>query len=582
MALDGIFTRFLSREIEALAEGAKVNQVNQPSRDELILTLHTRDGNKKLLISSRADTPRVSFTAYSAENPQTPPMFCMLLRKHLVSARLKGVRQHELERTVFFEFEGMSSIGDRTTLTLAVEIMGKHSNCILLDSEGIIIDAMKRVDMTLSSKRMVLPALRYELPPSQGKLSLLSEDAEYIVKRVLEEENSRLDKALLSVLMGASPVVCREISYRVTGVTDYPVSEMSEGEKAKLLETVKELQELVKEGKGTPLMLINSEKKPFDMSFMDVEQYEGFADKKEFSSFCSLLDEYYHTREIMERMKAHSRDLTKLVSSGIGRISRKLSLQMQELEDTQNREELRIKGDLIQANLYRIEKGAPFAEVENFYDENYSTIRIPLDPAKTPAQNSQKYYKDYARAKNADKILRVQIEKGKEELLYLESVLDLIERTETVRDLSQIKQELTLGGYLRAQKGKQKAPSELPPKEYRVSGDFTVLVGRNNRQNDVLTLKTARKSDLWFHTKDIPGSHTVLLTEGREVPEEAILEAAEICAFNSKAKESSQVPVDFTEIRYVSKPQGSPFGRVIYTHQHTVYVTPKSAVEISK
>ncbi len=579
MALDGIFMSFLSREIEAVAEGAKVNQVNQPSRDEIILTLHTRDGNKKLLISSRADTPRVNFTAYSAENPQTPPMFCMLLRKHLSSARLKALRQHELERTVFLDFEGISSIGDKTMLTLAVEIMGKHSNCILIDSEGVIIDALRRVDMTLSSKRMVLPALKYELPPSQGKLSLLSVEPEVILRRVLELENSGLDKALLSTLMGVSPVVCRELSYRVTGAVDFPVADMRDKENERLLQEIIKLRDFVREGKGTPLMLINSEKKPFDMSFFNIEQYGAFAEKREMGSFCELLDEYYHTRDTMERMKAHSRDLTKLVSSSISRLSRKLSLQMQELEDTKNREELRIRGDLLQANLYRIEKGAPFVDVENFYDENYSTIRIKLDPAKTPAQNSQKYYKDYARAKNADKILRVQIEKGREELLYLESVLDLIERTETSRDLSQIKQELNLGGYLRTQKTKQKPPSQLPPKEYKTSEGFTVLVGRNNRQNDMLTLKESHKSDLWFHTKDIPGSHTVLRTEGREVSEKSILEASAICAFNSKARESSQVPVDFTEIRYVTKPQGAPFGRVIYTHQHTVYVTPQNPEE---
>ena len=579
MALDGIFMSFLSREIEAVAEGAKVNQVNQPSRDEIILTLHTRDGNKKLLISSRADTPRVNFTAYSAENPQTPPMFCMLLRKHLSSARLKALRQHELERTVFLDFEGISSIGDKTMLTLAVEIMGKHSNCILIDSEGVIIDALRRVDMTLSSKRMVLTALKYELPPSQGKLSLLSVEPEVILRRVLELENSGLDKALLSTLMGVSPVVCRELSYRVTGAVDFPVADMRDKENERLLQEIIKLRDFVREGKGTPLMLINSEKKPFDMSFFNIEQYGAFAEKREMGSFCELLDEYYHTRDTMERMKAHSRDLTKLVSSSISRLSRKLSLQMQELEDTKNREELRIRGDLLQANLYRIEKGAPFVDVENFYDENYSTIRIKLDPAKTPAQNSQKYYKDYARAKNADKILRVQIEKGREELLYLESVLDLIERTETSRDLSQIKQELNLGGYLRTQKTKQKPPSQLPPKEYKTSEGFTVLVGRNNRQNDMLTLKESHKSDLWFHTKDIPGSHTVLRTEGREVSEKSILEAAAICAYNSKARESSQVPVDFTEIRYVTKPQDAPFGRVIYTHQHTVYVTPQNPEE---
>lgn len=580
MALDGIILRHIAEEIETVAIGAKVNQVNQPNRDELFISLHTSEGNKRLLISARADSPRVSFTQYSAENPPVPPMFCMLMRKKLCGARLSRVYQHQLERVLFLEFDATNTLGDRTKLTLVVEIMGKHSNCILLDEEGVIVDALKRIDLTLSSKRLVLPQLRFELPPSQGKFSLLEMSAQDIAQRIFEKENMPLDKAMLSVVMGVSPIVCREVAYLATGSTDTRIEDMGVSDK---LSYVAEIEKLIRKADccmGVPVMLRDNSGKPFDLTFSYVEQYGDSAVCKEYESFSELLDDYYHQRDSIERMRVRSRDLLKLVSNHIGRLSRKLSNQIAELEKSKDREHLRICGDLLQANLYRIEKGAEYVDVENFYDENMALLRIKLDPARSPAVNAQKYYKDYARAKTADKMLRIQIEKGQQDLLYLESVYDEIERAESERDLSAIRQELIAEGYIKPQKGKQKPPKEPEIREYRISDGFTVLVGRNNRQNDMLTMKLARKTDLWFHTKDIPGSHTVLKTEGREVTDEAILETAQICAYFSKARDSSQVPVDYTFIRYVSKPQGSPPGRVIYTDQHTVYVTPKNPENI--
>ena len=574
MALDGIFLGLLSKEIESLSKGAKVNQVQQPSRDEIILQLHTLEGNRKLLICARADSPRVGFTSYGAENPKEPPMFCMFLRKHLCGARIKAVRQHESERIIFIDFDAINSVGDKRELTFAVEIMGKHSNCILIDSEGIIMDALKRVDMTLSSKRMVLPGLRYELPPSQGKLSVINTAAEKIAERIFSGEAKTLDKAILNTVMGVSPVVCREIAFRACGTEDISVSQLSNIHGENLIAELENLREIAAHNKGTPTLIKNQEGKPFDLTFLDVRQYGDSLEKVRFNSYCELLDEYYHSRDTIERMRAYSSDLTRLTTNSIARITRKINAQTAELEETKNREELRIKGDLLQANLYRIERGASFAEVENFYDENNSLLRIALNPAKTPAQNAQKFYKDYARAKTADKILRVQIEKGREELLYLESVLDEIERAATSKDMQLIRRELTDLGYIKAAKGKQKEPSELPVKEYKTSDGFTVFIGRNNRQNDKLTLKLSAKDDVWLHTKEIPGSHTVIKAEGKKVSDRAILEAAQFCAYNSKARESAQVPVDFTLIKYVQKPVGSPPGRVIYTHQKTVYVTP--------
>lgn len=579
MALDGIFLRHIKTELEGILADARVSQVYEPNRDELIINLRTFDGNKRLLLSTRADSPRVGITRYSVENPDKPPMFCMLLRKRLTSAKLTAIRQPDLERMLFFDFDGVNELGDRVKLTLAVEIMGKHSNVVLIDGDGVIIDALKRVDVTLSSKRLVLPSLVYEMPPSQDKLSIESVTTQELLRAMELSPDTRLDKVILNTLTGVSPVVCRELAYAATGAVDTDKNLMSGDEWAKLADALDALREEVLNPKDYAVTLKNTQGKLFDFSFMQVSQYEDSVEKFEYKSFCEALDAFYHTRESFERMRVKSHTLSKLVSNNIERLARKISVQKIELEKCKDREILRQKGDLIGANMHLIKKGAPYADVINFYDENAGAIRIALDVTKTPQQNAQKYYKDYAKAKTADKMLRVQIESSAEELLYLETVADEISRAESEQDLSAIRQELISEGYLKENKGEKnnRKPKALKPdfREFETSDGFKILVGRNNRQNDLLTMKTANKNDLWFHTKDIPGSHTVVLTEGREVSDEAILEAAQIAAYFSKAKDSSQVPVDYTLIRRVSKPQGAKPGKVIYTDQKTVYVTPK-------
>ena len=325
-------------------------------------------------------------------------------------------------------------------------------------------------------------------------------------------------------------------------------------------------------------MVIRDDGKPIDFTFTDIEQYGNFAQIKHFDTYSQLLDSFYETRDSRERMRVKSQDLTKMLVNLSERISRKLAKQKIELKECANREQLRINGDLLQANLYRIERGASFVEVENFYDENMSLIRIKLNPAISPAANAQKYYKDYQKAKNAEHILTEQIEKGRSELEYIDSVLDTVSRAESERELAQIREELTEQGYLRKQKGKQRPQAALPPLEFTSSDGFKILVGRNNTQNDKLTLKIANKNDMWLHTKDIHGSHTVVFAEGREISDTAILEAAQLAAYYSKARESSQVPVDYTLVRYVSKPSGARPGMVIYVNNKTVYVTPKANI----
>ena len=576
MALDGIFLRHIKTELEQEALGARVSQIYQPNRDELVFALRTYGGNKKLLLSSRANSPRVNFCTKTPENPSQPPMFCMLLRKRIGGGKLVAVRQMDCDRVLFLDFECVNELGDTVMITVACEIMGMYSNIIVINSDGVIIDSLKRVDLTMSSRRLVLPNIKYELPEPQDKLNILTSTPEQIAERVRSlESETTLSKALLKVIQGVSPIVCRELEYRVfEGATNRVEGVFYD----RLITQLQRLKEVAENCSEKPCIVYREDGKPMDFCFMHVEQYGEFARVESKDGFSQVLDAFYDERDTQERMRVKSQGLTKLLSNTCERIARKISKQQTELAQCENREQLRICGDLLQANLYRIERGAPFVDVENFYDEEGRTLRIKLNPAISPAANAQKYYKDYQKAKNAEAVLGEQIEKGKAELEYVESVLDTVTRAETEQELAQIREELTEQGYLHRQKGKQKNLSKLPPMEFTSSDGFRILVGRNNRQNDTLTLKTASKTDMWLHTKDIHGSHTIIIGEGREISDTAILEAARLAAYHSKARQSSQVPVDYTLVKHVSKPSGSKPGMVIYVNNRTVYVTPKATV----
>ena len=576
MALDGMFLHHIVNEIKEISLGARVQQIYQPNKDEIIIVLRTLNGSKKLLLSSRANTARMQFTEFSVENPPVPPMLCMLMRKKLGGGKLIDIRQQELDRIVFFDFECIDELGDKTVNTIVVEIMGNYSNVILVNQKGVIIDALKRVDLSMSSQRLVLPNIEYEIPLQQDKANIITENAEEIVRKITDTtEEKPLNKSILNALQGASPIVCREIEHRVNSESQSNKN-LSVREKLSLLKEIENLSDTIENLKGKPIMLYHKgDEKPFDITFFPIAQYGDLAICKEYDTFSQLLDGFYSQRDSVDRMRVKSADLTRLIANLINRVTNKISVQLKELQACENREQLRMKGDLLQANLYRIEKGAKSVVVENFYDENYGSIEIKLNPAKTPAQNAQKYYKDYNRAKTAEQILTVQIEKGKEELEYLESLKDTLSRATTEKELNQIRLECIEQGYIKRGKGNQKKPTTLPPLEYKTTDGFKVLVGRNNKQNDLLTLKTAKNYDVWFHTKDIPGSHTIVLTEGREITETAIFEASQIAAYHSKGREGSNIPVDYTLIKYVSKPKGSKPGMVIFTNNKTLFVDPK-------
>ncbi len=576
MAFDGVTLHFIKEEIIQNGIDARVSQIHQPNREELVIALRTKNGNKKLLISSRANSPRVCFTEQAPENPATPPMLCMLLRKKLGGARLVNVRQPGLERILFLDFTAVNELGDVVGLTLCVEIMGKYSNIILIDGQGNIVDALKRVDLTMSSQRLVLPNIKYELPPKQDKLCIFDWDGKTIVDRAMNTPSEmRLSKALLSVMQGFSPIITRELEYKI-GV--YSNRELTVIDKVKLIEKVDRLKESIETGKNQPTMMINPEGKPFDIAFMDIMQYGEMASKKRFLSFSQMLDSFYYERDKAERMKVKFQDILKLCSNIIDKLNRKIAVQEKELGESLDRDRLRKTGDLLQANIYRMTKGQSFIEVEDYYNNN-EKVKIRLNPTLNPSQNVQKYYRDYRKAKTREEILTVQLEKAREEIVYITAVQESLFRCENEREIGEIRQELIEQGYIknRNQKG-NKIPKPLSPKEYKSSEGFTIYVGRNNRQNDKLTLKTAKNYDMWLHTKDIPGSHVIIVSDNREISERTIMEAASLAAYNSKARDSAQVPVDYTIVKNVSKPRGAKPGMVTYVKNKTVYVTPKENI----
>lgn len=577
MALDGVFLRHLKEEIGTSLLGTRVDRVFQPNRDELILAFRGFSAAYKLLISARANSARINLTTIPVENPQQPPMLCMLLRKKLQGAKLLEITQPDLERALMLKFDSVNELGDHVELTLAVEIMGRYSNIILVDENGKIIDALKRVDAEMSSERLVLPGLLYRLPPPQDKLSMLTCTVEEIMARIdALPRDMELSKALMSVLQGISPIIAREVENSAGLGHEVYVKSMTPPQRRRTEMYVTTLMETAKNVSGTPHIVIDPQNKPKDFAFMDIRQYGSAMTVSEKESFSEMLDAFYAERDQIERMRVKSQDLLRLLANHADRLSRKIANQQAELSACAERDTLRIKGDLLSANMYAIQKGETSVKLQNFYDENLAELEIALDPALTPQQNAQKYYKNYRKAKTAEEKLTEQIGLAQTELTYIDSVFESLALAENERDLNEIRAELAEQGYVRrkADKKNQKQPALSAPLKFKTSDGFTVLVGRNNRQNDKLTMKDANNNDIWFHTKNIPGSHTVLVTDGKAPTETAMEEAAVLAAQHSRAKDSAQVPVDYTQIRYVSKPQGAKPGMVIYVQYKTVYVDP--------
>ncbi len=567
MPLDGSFIACLRYELEA-AIGCHIDKIHIPAKNEFVFSLRGKSFNKKMFVSISPACPRVSFTNTVFENPENPPMFCMLLRKHLASGRILSVEGIGAERLVIFKIQSTNEMGDRVTNSLILEFLGQKTNLILVDESGRILDAARRSDIE-SGARLIQPGALYAPPENSDRTDLLSGDLELATEKILSIGEAKLCDSILKNIAGVSPLICREIAYILTGDIDALALTVN---KTSLLAALNDLRGKITSG-GKPVVLYSKSGQPKDYSFTDIKQYENLYSIKSAESFSSLLEEFYGERDRLNRLEHNKSDLVKRIKNLIARNERKLELRRHELSKSTDREHLRIFGELIKANIYRIPKGATKVAVENYYDPDCKQIEIPLNSAISPANNAAKYFKEYKKACTAEQTLGELIKECENELLYLESVLFELQSADSTAELLEIRAELIEMSYISRNSGNRKAKITASPYEFSKNG-FKILVGRNNLQNDKLTTKIASKNDLWFHTKNIHGSHVILVTEGREPDDDTLLYAANLAARFSKAGSSNQVPVDYTPVKFVKKPNGAKPGMVIYQTNKTIFATP--------
>ena len=567
MAFDAVFLSAVLSELREKLIGLRVEKIQQPARDAVLLQLR---GKERLLLSANVNRPRIHLTGATYENPAQPPMFCMLLRKHLSGGRIADLRQPPAERMVDIVLDCTDEMGVPCQKHLILELMGRNSNLILTGDDGRIIDCLRRVDFEMSELRQVLPGLFYHEPPRQGR-RLPHETSEEEILSLLNTVDSpkRLDKWLIDTFDGFSPLVARELSYGFCGETDRDILTTDRAALSAYL------AEAFRLGSYTPFLL-TLDGEPKDFSYRPIRQYEGYMEGKVMDSFSGLLDRFYTRTEHSDRMRQKSQTLRKTVTTLRERTLRKLELQKKEYESTLDREQLRQMGDIVTANLHAIARGQTKLVTEDFYHDMVE-IEIPLKPELSPQQNAARFYKDYTKAKNAEKILAEQMERGEIEAEYFAAVLDELSRVECEADLAEIRQELEEGGYLRADRKKQKLkPSR--PMEFLSSDGYKIYVGRNNCQNDQLSLKMSRKDDLWLHIQKFHGTHVIIACAGVTPPDETITEAAQLAAWFSQAKEGQNVPVDVTPVRFLKKPKGAKPGMVVYDKYRTVIVTPDGSL----
>ncbi len=567
MPLDAICLQGVVGELAPQLTGSRIEKIQQPARDQIILLLR---GSRRLFLNAGANQPRIHLTEQLRDNPSQPPMFCMLLRKHLSGGIIESVRQEPLERVVTLTVLSSDEMGERSRFTLVWEGMPRRANLILCDRDGRIIDCLRRVDLEAEQDRQVLPGLFYRLPTRQDKrspLSVTEEEFAALLERAAPD--APLDGWLLDTFTAISPLVARELTVRACGSTDAPASQGSA-----LWDVFSRWQKDVNENTFIPT-LIKRNGSLADFTYGPVTQYGTYAETEIYDSFSHLLDDFYEKREQAERVKQKGRDLLKTATTARDRVRRKLAAQEKELAACLDRDHLRICGELITANLYRMERGQSRLTAQNYYDENCADVDIPLDVRLSPQENAARYFKQYAKAKTAEKYLTAQLQKGGEELQYLESVLQELAQAESEQDFNDIRTELTDGGYLRGRGKKQPGFQRASkPREFRSSAGLRILVGRNNRQNDRLTTKDADKRDIWLHTQKIHGSHVILCTDGTEPDEQSLMEAASLAAYFSQAQGSTKVPVDYTPVKFVKKPAGTKPGMVVYATYQTMLADP--------
>ena len=567
MPLDALTVSALTKELASRLEGGKIDKVQQPERDMLLISLRARGENLRLLIAVGTGNARIHLTDRSFENPAEPPMFCMLMRKHLIGARIVSVTQPHWERMVEIELDTHDELGFESRKKLIVELIGRSSNLILVGADGRIIDCIRRMDFAGDALRRLLPGMIYRYPPKQDKLDFFTSDSDQrreLVKRA--DRTKPADKWLLDSFSGLSPLLCRELSYRCGG--DYE----------RLDAIMDVLSESAEKRELCPFML-EEDGKPLDFSAIPITQYGDAAKGERLGSFSELLDTFYARRDQAESRRRRSSELSRSVKTARDRAARKLASRREELKRTENREELRVQAELVTANIYRMKKGDRELLCENYYEPDCPQISIELDPLKTPQQNAAAMYREYNRLKAAREHLTVLIAEDEKQLEYLNSVLDELERAETERDVADIRKELAETGFIKKQRGgKPEKIKTQAPLKFTSDDGLEILVGRSNTQNDELTTKTARRTDYWFHTQRVHGSHVILRCDGLEPPERSIEQAASLAAYYSQGREGGKTAVDYTMVRFVRKPSGALPGKVIYTDYKTIITESDEAL----
>ncbi|HOQ15901.1 MAG TPA: NFACT RNA binding domain-containing protein [Defluviitaleaceae bacterium] len=574
MALDGLVISNIVYEIKKLMLAGKIDKIYQPESDEIILQIRGNGANYRLLLNSNSNYPRSHITNIQRKNPLSPPMFCMLLRKHLSGGKLIDVVQPDFERIIEFHIENINELGDLTVKKLIIEIMGRHSNIILTDEKNCILDSVIRVSKDKSSVREVLPGKIYQRPPSQDKINPLSLEEADFVTQLKGNKGTKLQQTIYKTFTGISPLVASEICHRANIDVSAYLEELRDEDLKRLSKVMNGIFKQVKANLFQPQIIYDPHTgEPVEFSSIDLSQFTGYA-KKYYDSVSEAIEDYYKVKDRLSRIKEKSRNIHKIIQNNLERCYKKKEIQIRQLQEVSDCDYLRVFGELITSNIYSISKGMTSFTTVNFYDENMTELTIPLDPVLTPAQNAQYYFNKYNKAKRTKNAVQEQLKRVNEEISYLESLLSSLEASTDIEDIEDIKKELQEEGYIKNKKGKssnEKVKSK--PLHFKSAEGFDIYVGKNNRQNDELTLHSA-PTDLWLHTKDIPGSHVIIKTENKEVPEETLLLAAHLAAYYSKARNSSNVPVDYTLRKNVKKPRGAKPGMVIYENQKTLYITP--------
>ncbi|WMI80435.1 Rqc2 family fibronectin-binding protein [Anaerotignum sp. MB30-C6] len=577
MALDGITTAAIVHELKTKLIGGRIDKIHQPVADEIRFTVRGIGVVHKILASANSGTPRIHITETARENPMTAPLFCMVLRKHIAGGRIIDISQPDFERIVIIKVESANEMGDMTVKHLILEIMGKHSNLILTDETGRILDSIKRITHEKSSVREVLPGKEYVFPPSQNKKNPLTVVKSDFLYTLHLQEGQKLQEFLYKNYTGISPIMAGEMCFRASLDPSNSCQQTTTEESEHLFIAFQQVMDEVKQANFTPKIYYHpNSNRVLDFAVVEMSEFHAL-EQKNFTSVSSLLEGFYQERDNAYHIRQKAHDMRRLVVSNIERCIKKKEIQLKTRKDVADMEIWRKKGELLTANIYAIPQGVTTYRTIDFYDENMGEIEIALDPTKTPAENAQKYFSRYNKAKRTLTALEIQEKQNDEELLYLESVLNALESASDDADLSEIRTELAESGFIRRQAPKKGAskPKKAKPLHFVSADGFDIFVGKSNLQNDELTLRFADSTDIWMHTKDIPGSHVIIKTNGTGTASDGALEeAAHLAAYFSKAKNSSMVPVDYTLRKNVKKPNGAKPGMVIYLTNRTIYVTP--------